>query len=214
MFPKSLEDGYRLWREARLPHEKGRLAQLATLGQAPQALIVGCCDSRVSPETIFSSGPGELFVLRNVANVIPPFSPDGRHHGTSAAVEFALVGLAVPHVVVMGHSQCGGVQAYLNPKFDTAGDFIGPWMSLIDGAKEDALSREPNLKGKALETAVEEAAIRLSIRNLRTFPEIQRREAEGLITISGAHLNISNGDLRVLDEKTGAFAPALGPVLG
>lgn len=209
MFPKSLADGYRLWRDEKLPHEKGRLAQLAALGQAPQALIIGCCDSRVSPETIFSSGPGELFVLRNVANVVPPFRPDGKHHGTSAAIEFAVAGLAVPHIVVMGHSQCGGIRAHLNANTDTGGDFIGPWMDLITGAKEDALSRNPNLKGKALETAVEEAAIRLSIKNLRTFPEIAGREKDGILTISGAHLNISNGDLRVLDDATGEFvAPA------
>lgn len=207
MFPKTLADGYRLWRDDRLPHEKGRLAQLAALGQAPQALVIGCCDSRVSPETIFSSGPGELFVLRNVASVVPPFRPDGKHHGTSAAIEFAISGLAIPHIVVMGHSQCGGIRAYLKSDDDsTRGDFIGPWMDLVGGAKEDALSRDPKLAGRALETAVEEAAIRLSIRNLRTFPEIKRRESEALVTISGLHLNISNGDLKVLDDATGNFA--------
>ena len=207
MIPKILADGYRLWRDDRLPHERGRLAQLAALGQAPQALVIGCCDSRVSPETIFSSGPGELFVLRNVANVVPPFRPDGKHHGTSAAIEFAIAGLAIPHIVVMGHSQCGGIRAYLNSGDDsTRGDFIGPWMDLVGGAKEDALARNPKLTGRALETAVEEAAIRLSIRNLRTFPEIKEREAKALITISGLHLNISNGDLRVLDEATGDFS--------
>jgi|LNFM01.1.fsa_nt_gb carbonic anhydrase len=206
MIPKILADGYRLWRDDRLPHERGRLAQLAALGQAPQALVIGCCDSRVSPETIFSSGPGELFVLRNVANVVPPFRPDGKHHGTSAAIEFAIGGLAIPHIVVMGHSQCGGIRAYLNSGDDsTRGDFIGPWMDLVGGAKEDALERNPKLTGRALETAVEEAAIRLSIRNLRTFPEIKRREHEALVSISGLHLNISNGNLRVLDEATGDF---------
>jgi carbonic anhydrase len=209
MFPKPLADGYRLWRDEKLPTEKGRLAQLAALGQAPQALIIGCCDSRVSPETIFSSGPGELFVLRNVASVVPPFRPDGKHHGTSAAIEFAIAGLAVPHIVVMGHSQCGGIRAHLNAAENPAGDFIGPWMDLIKGAKEEALAGNPALKGKALETAVEEASIKLSMRNLRTFPEIARRETEGLITISGAHLNISNGELRLLDETTGKFAPAV-----
>lgn len=206
MFPKTLADGYRLWRDDRLPHEKGRLAQLAALGQAPQALVIGCCDSRVSPETIFSSGPGELFVLRNVAAVVPPFRPDGKHHGTSAAIEFAISGLAIPHIVVMGHSQCGGIRAYLKSEDDsTRGDFIGPWMDLVGGAKEDALSRDATLTGRALETAVEEAAIRLSIRNLRTFPEIKRRETEALVTISGLHLNISNGNLKLLDETTGDF---------
>ena len=213
MIPKILADGYRLWRDDRLPHERGRLAQLAALGQAPQALVIGCCDSRVSPETIFSSGPGELFVLRNVANVVPPFRPDGKHHGTSAAIEFAIAGLAIPHIVVMGHSQCGGIRAYLNSGDDsTRGDFIGPWMDLVGGAKEDALARNPKLAGRALETAVEEAAIRLSIRNLRTFPEIKEREAKALITISGLHLNISNGDLRVLDEATGDFSSLVDAV--
>ena len=206
MFPKVLADGYRLWRDARLPHEKGRLAQLATLGQAPQALVIGCCDSRVSPETIFSSGPGELFVLRNVANVIPPYQPDGKHHGTSAALEFAISGLAIPHIVVMGHSQCGGIRAYLKAGDEsTRGEFIGPWMDLVGGAKEEALERDPTLEGRTLETAVGEAAIRLSIRNLRTFPEIGRREAEGLVSIDGMYLNIANGDLKLMDHGTGNF---------
>lgn len=208
MFPRILADGYRLWREQRLPQEKGRLAQLAALGQAPVALVIGCCDSRVSPEAIFSAGPGELFVLRNVAAVIPPYHPDGRHHGTSAAIEFAISGLSVPHVIIMGHSQCGGIRAYLKgAEESTRGEFIGPWMDLVGGAKEDALERDPALKERALETAVEEAAIRLSIRNLRSFPEVKRRETEGLISIAGVHLNIANGDLRALDERTGAFAP-------
>lgn len=209
MLPRTLADGYRMWRASALPENRGRLAQLAALGQAPSALIVGCCDSRVSPETIFSAGLGELFVVRNVANVIPPFQPDGKQHGTSAAIEFALRGLSVPHVVVMGHSQCGGVKAYLDASEGTRGEFIGPWMDLIEGTKEDALSRNPGLKGRALEAAVEEAAIRASIRNLRTFPEVQRREKEGMLTIHGVHLDISNGNLKVLDEETGDFSPAL-----
>jgi carbonic anhydrase len=213
MLPNGLVDGYRLYREARLPQDRGRLAQLAVLGQAPQAFIIACCDSRTSPESLFSTGPGELFVLRNVANVVPPYQPDGRHHGTSAAIEFALLGLAVPHIVVLGHSHCGGVKAYLQATFDknaSRGDFIGPWMDLIDGAREDAEEREPGLQGRALEQAVEEAAIRLSIRHLRTFPGISEREAQGTLTVHGAHFDIANGDLRVMDEKTGAFAPVLG----
>ena len=145
--------------------------------------------------------------MRNVAAVVPPFRPDGKHHGTSAAIEFAISGLSIPHIVVIGHSQCGGIRAYLKSDDDaTRGDFIGPWMDLVGGAKEDALTRDPKLTGRALETAVEEAAIRLSIRNLRTFPEIKRRESEALVTISGLHLNISNGDLRVLEEATGNFS--------
>ncbi|MGQ4273681.1 carbonic anhydrase [Terrihabitans sp. B22-R8] len=211
MLPKGLVDGYRLWRDSGLPQERGRLAQLAALGQAPQAFIIACCDSRMSPETVFSSGPGELFVMRNVANVVPPYQPDGRHHGTSAAIEFALLGLAVPHIVVLGHSYCGGVKAYLNSSFDEGarGDFIGHWMDLIEGAREDALGRDASLTGRALELATEEAGIRVSIRNLRTFPEIARREAEGTLSLHGAHLDIANGQLTAMDDETGAFAPVI-----
>jgi carbonic anhydrase len=207
MFPKSLADGYRLWRDEKLPHEKGRLAQLAALGQAPQALIIGCCDSRVSPETIFSSGPGELFVLRNVASVIPPFSPDGRHHGTSAAVEFAVSGLAVPHIVVIGHSQCGGIRAHLSEDTDTAGLFIGPWMDLIKGAKEEALAKDGKLKGRALETAVEEEGVRVSIKNLRTFPFVRDIEDKGRMDLHGCHFDIATGTLSVLNHSRGEFFP-------
>src|SRR5690606_3618603 len=122
--------------------------------------------------------------------------------------EFAISGLSIPHIVVMGHSQCGGIRAYLKGREDsTRGDFIGPWMDLVGGAKEEALERKPGLEGRELETAVEEAAIRLSIRNLLTFPEIKRRAAEGLVSIDGTHLNIANGDLKVMNHRTGDFSP-------
>lgn len=208
--PKAFIDGYRHWRNGTLPEDRGRLAQLAQLGQSPRAMIVACCDSRVSPETVFSAGLGELFVLRNVASVIPPYRPDGHHHGTSAAIEFALLGLAVPHIIIMGHSLCGGIKAYLNASFDpdSRGEFIGPWMDLIQGAKEQALENDADLEGRSLAQAVEEAAVRMSIANLRTFPEVARREKNGTLTVSGAHLDIGNGDLRMLNSKTGVFTPA------
>lgn len=209
-FPRTLLEGYRIWREGDLPQYRGRLAQLAALGQSPRAMVVGCCDSRVSPEAIFSAGLGELFVVRNVAGVVPPFRPDGTHHGTSAAIEFALLGLSVPHVIVMGHSRCGGIRAYIDASFDPErrGQFIGAWMDLISGAKEAAIERHGKLEGVALERAVEEEAIRHSIRNLRTFPEIARREAEGTLIVHGVHLDVANGDLRILDMASDDFVAA------
>jgi carbonic anhydrase len=209
-FPRTLLEGYRIWRDGELPQYRGRLAQLAALGQSPRAMVIGCCDSRVSPEAIFTAGLGELFVVRNVAGVVPPYRPDNKHHGTSAAIEFALLGLSVPNIIVMGHSRCGGIKAYIESSFDPErrGDFIGPWMDLVSGAKEDAIERNGPLEGVALERAVEEAAIRHSIENLRTFPEIKRREDEGTLIVHGVHLDVANGDLRILDHASGDFLPA------
>lgn len=210
-FPRHLIEGYRIWREGELPQYRGRLAQLAALGQSPRAMVIACCDSRVSPEAIFSAGLGELFVVRNVAAVVPPYSPDAKHHGTSAAIEFALLGLSIPNIIVMGHSRCGGIKAYIEASFDPerrGGDFIGPWMDLISGARERAVERFGEQTGEALARAVEEEGIRTSIKNLRTFPEIARREAEGTLIIHGVHLDVTNGDLRVLDNRDDEFVPA------
>ena len=131
-FPERLIDGYRNFRRGRLAAEQERYRTLAETGQRPEIMIVGCCDSRVSPEVIFDAGPGELFVVRNVANLVPPYSPSGLAHGVSAALEFAVVGLRVKHVVVLGHASCGGIRAFAtNEPPLSAGDFIGQWMSLI-----------------------------------------------------------------------------------
>src|SRR5881296_1501997 len=128
--PQRLHDGYRAFRTGRLPTEQSRYRELAERGQAPEAMVVGCCDSRVSPEVIFDAGPGELFVVRNVANLVPPYSPDGRHHSTSAALEFAVLQLGVAHIVIMGHGRCGGIRAITEPGDPlSTGDFIGKWLA-------------------------------------------------------------------------------------
>ena len=130
--PSRLLEGYRAFRSGRLPHEQARFRELAETGQRPEVMVIGCCDSRVSPEVIFDAHPGELFVVRNVANLVPPYSPDGGQHGVSAAVEFAVQALKVSHIVVLGHAQCGGVRAFAEDSAPLSpGDFIGQWMALL-----------------------------------------------------------------------------------
>lgn len=208
-FPSALAAGYRMFRDQRLPEDRGRLEQLAEIGQAPLALVICCCDSRAAPEAVFSANAGDLFVVRNVANLVPPYKPDGDLHGTSAAIEFALLGLRVPHVVVLGHSRCGGIKAYLQESYDPEkqSEFITPWMKLIGGAREDAVAKAGNLSETELEQAVGEAAIRRSLQNLRTFPEIDRREKAGRLVLHGAYFDIATGELTVLDPDRDSFTP-------
>src|SRR5712691_6505050 len=131
-FPQQLLEGYRTFTSQRLPTEQSRYRELSEIGQSPEVMVIGCCDSRVSPEAIFDAGPGELFVVRNVANLVPPYAPDGAYHGVSAALEFAVGALRVKHIVVLGHAQCGGVRAFAEGSAPLSpSDFIGKWMSLI-----------------------------------------------------------------------------------
>src|SRR6187431_3556506 len=131
-FPQRLIEGYGAFASGRLQSEQHRYRELAERGQTPEIMVIGCCDSRVSPEVIFNARPGELFVVRNVANLVPPYAPDGQAHGVSAALEFGVAALKVQHIVVLGHAQCGGVRAYAEEAEPlTPGDFIGKWMSLM-----------------------------------------------------------------------------------
>src|SRR5437764_15252869 len=136
-FPSRLIEGYRDFLTGRLPLEQSRYRELAEAGQSPEIMVIGCADSRVSPEVIFDARPGELFVVRNVANLVPPYATDGRAHGVSAALEFGVAALKVRHIVVLGHAQCGGVQAFAEGAEPLSpGDFIGQWMSLMAPAME------------------------------------------------------------------------------
>jgi carbonic anhydrase len=173
--PERLVEGYQAFLEARLPIELRRFEQLAATGQNPEVMVIGCCDSRVSPEVIFDAHPGELFVVRNVANLVPPYSPTGLTHGVSAALEFAVLGLKVKHIVVMGHSRCGGVRAFVEHRDrPDPGDFIDNWMSLIAPA---AIALEAD--GHALRVGdlicLEQASIVRTLANLMTFPWIRSR---------------------------------------
>ena len=204
MLSKTLLDGY--WRFRRENHaaDKGRYEQLASLGQAPTALVIACCDSRVDVSAIFDAGPGDLFILRNVANLVPPFEPDGRFHGTSAAVEYAAMVLKVPNIIVLGHSHCGGIAAYrekLKGKTDDT-NFIGTWLTQLDGL--DVKEQDEQDFGR--ETAFELAGVRKSLANLRTFDALHEREAEGLLALHALHFDIGSGVVLALDAKTDRFA--------
>jgi carbonic anhydrase len=210
-FPEHLLAGYRAFVSGRLRLEQARFRELAERGQAPRVLVIGCCDSRCSPEAIFDVGPGELFVARNVANLVPPYGPDAYHHGTSAALEYAVMGLRVEHVVVMGHAQCGGVTAYVQNELDpysrplSAGDFIGQWITLIAAAAK-SLGPPSEPIADYVERLAKES-VRQSLRNMRTFPWVKNLEERGKLKLHGAYFGVTDGKLQTLDEATGAFTP-------
>ncbi|MGE0383670.1 MAG: carbonic anhydrase [Gammaproteobacteria bacterium] len=201
----ALIDGYRRFRANRFEQARALYERLAS-AQRPRALMVGCCDSRVDPATITDTGPGELFVVRNVANLIPPYTPDGRHHGTSAALEFGVLVLGIPDIVVLGHARCGGAQALLAGAHDSAPmvDFVGAWMGLAADARERVLSRAT--PGADLQRELELEIVRLSIDNLHSFPWIAERVADGRLRIHGWHFGIANGELAVLDRASDEFS--------
>jgi carbonic anhydrase len=205
-FPAQLLDGYRTFMDERYAREKDRYRDLAKAGQKPTTMIIACCDSRAAPETIFNAGPGELFVLRNVANLVPTFEPDGGQHGTSAAIEFAVNGLGISNIVVMGHGRCGGIGAALGDGTPIAhGDFIGKWMSMLKPVSEE-VSRYTILTDNERQTMLERLSIRNSIRNLRTFPYVSTLEAEGKLAVHGAWFDISTGELWIMDDASGDFS--------
>lgn len=187
-------------------HETSRYRHLADQGQSPETLVIACCDSRAAPETVFNTAPGEIFVLRNVANLIPPYEPDGEYHAASAALEFAVQSLKVKNIVVMGHGRCGGIKAALDTESAplSPGDFIGKWMSLIAPAAE-AVSGNQLMTPTERQTALERISIRYSINNLRTFPCVDILEKKGKLTLHGAWFDISSGELWVMDHQTGDF---------
>jgi carbonic anhydrase len=200
-FPERLLAGYDSFRAKRLPEVSARYRVLADAGQRPQIMVVACSDSRAAPETIFDAGPGEIFVVRNVANLVPPYDPDGHYHGTSAAIEFAVAHLKVRHIVVMGHGRCGGISAYLDGKADP-GDFIDRWISLLTPA---AASLTDELDERARQRALEFASIRQGIENLKSFPMVASLASIGEIELHGAWFDISTGELFVLDKSHGTF---------
>jgi carbonic anhydrase len=205
-FPISLLNGYRNFMSGRYVDERERYRSLAEEGQKPATLVIACSDSRSAPETIFDAGPGELFVIRNVANMVPPYEPDGHFHATSAALEFAVQSLKVSDIVVMGHGRCGGIRAALDPNAEplSPGDFIGRWMGLVKPAAEQIQSNDVMTPAER-QTALERISIRNSLDNLRSFPDIKALEEEGKLSLHGAWFDISTGELWVMDAKTRDF---------
>ena len=202
--------GYRRFREKGWHPQRSRWDQLRE-GQSPKVRVIACADSRTDPAQVFDADPGEIFVVRNIAAMVPPFETSPGLHGVSAALEFAVQVLRVREIVVMGHGMCGGCKAALTQELRGTepgqGGFIADWISMLDEAREEVV-REYGTEGRPAERAMEHAGVRVSLANLRTFPCVHELEARGRLTLRGAFFAITDGVLHLLDERTGRFHPA------
>jgi len=202
-----LVDGYRRFRGGYYLAHREALSVLAHIGQSPEVCIVSCSDSRVEPSLILDCDPGDLFAIRNVANLVPPFETAGLYHGTSAAIEFAVCGLQVSHVIILGHGHCGGIQALLDGKtsyYPSAG-FVSAWMSIATVARARVLRQDELATPQDRARACEQASIQLSLENLMTFPWISERVEQGILQIHGWYYDLDHGDLLCLDPETDRF---------
>ena len=206
-FPETLVDRYKRFKFRHFAPNQDHYETLASEGQSPEVMIVSCCDSRVDPETVFSAMPGELFVVRNVANLVPPFETTGKYHGVSAALEFAVLNLRVKHIIVLGHSGCGGVKACLEQDAARQSEarFISNWMSLLDEPRRDISVRMADRPPLEQRQALEQAGIRASLTNLRSFPCVRTLEGRSRLNLAGAYFNVSSGELSVLNQGTDEF---------
>jgi len=204
-FPDRLKQGYSNFRTDAFARARERYDELAAEGQKPSIMIIACCDSRAAPETVFDASPGEVFVVRNVANLVPPYAPDGKHHSTSAALEYGILELGVEHVVIMGHGRCGGIGAVVSQAGPlTSGDFIGQWLTQIRDLTR-FVDRDPAHSDAQYQTCVERANVEHSLANLRTFPWVRQREQRGELGLHGAWFDIGLGELHVLNFSSGQW---------
>lgn len=205
----TLLDGYRRFRRDGWAKQRARWSALAQ-GQAPETLVIACSDSRVDPAMIFDVSPGEIFVVRNIANLVPPFEIDASRHGVSAAIEFAVTQIPVREVVVLGHEFCGGCRAAMTRAFAEAkpgeGGFLGHWVDMLDDARDAVVAAHG--EGEDAQRLLEREAVKLSLANLRTFPFVSEAEAAGRLTLRGAWFGIREGALTLLDKATGRFTAA------
>ncbi|MBT5240584.1 MAG: carbonic anhydrase [Rhodospirillaceae bacterium] len=204
---ENLRSGHKRYRDTRLPEYQPLFKKLADRGQDPKALVIACSDSRVDPTLMFDQDPGDLFIVRNVANVVPPYEPKPGYHGTSAALEFAIKGLEVTDIIVMGHAQCGGVNALIEMADGEppVGEFIGPWMSIAMPAVQDAGEAGDGHIDPDRTIKTELAVVRLSIQNLQTFPWVTSRVADGSLNIHGFYFDIRNGFVHWLNPEKDRF---------
>jgi carbonic anhydrase len=207
MYMSKLIDGYRRFRETVWQRERERWSELAE-GQSPKVMILSCADSRVDPAEIFDARPGEMFVVRNIAALSPPYETSRGFHGVSAALEFAVSQLEVGEILVMGHGLCGGCAAALTGEFDDTepgeGHFIADWVRMLHDARDAVRARHPELDRDAF-LDMEREAVKVSLANLRTFPWIAQREQAGELKLHGAHFSIAEGQLYILNEAEGHF---------
>jgi carbonic anhydrase len=195
-------EGYRRFRTGTWRNERARFENLSKFGQKPRALVIGCSDSRTDPQMVFNAAPGEIFVIRNVANLVPPYGPDDQPHGSSAAIEFAVRALKVPQIIVMGHAMCGGIQALLNGAPAEVSDFVGQWVRIAEPARLRAISAPPERR----QDVCEHEAVRLSLANLMTFPWIAAAISAGKLKLHGCFFDIRSGILERLGSD-GSFHP-------
>jgi carbonic anhydrase len=196
--------GYRQFRETYFRENQKFLEHLMSEGQAPKALMIACSDSRIDPSLKFGVEPGEMFIVRNVANLVPAFDPDGHAHGTSAALEFAVRGLAIEHVIVMGHARCGGIKALMTQP--QSGDFVSAWMQIAQPARETAL--KASSVPEVAQRCCEQEAVKISLQNLLTFPWVKEAIDAGKLQTHGWYFDLETGTLFILNKATGAFEAA------
>jgi carbonic anhydrase len=193
-------EGYRRFRAGTWRNERDRFENLSKFGQKPRALVIGCSDSRTDPQMVFNAAPGEIFVIRNVASLVPPYGPDDQPHGSSAAIEFAVRALKVPQIIVMGHAMCGGIQALLNGTPAEVSDFVGQWVRIAEPARLRAISAPPENR----QDVCEHEAVRLSLANLMTFPWIAAAVSAENLKLHGCFFDIRSGILERLGDD-GSF---------
>ncbi len=208
-FPESLTDRFQRFKFRHFETHRETYEDLAEHGQNPEVMIVSCCDSRCDPETIFSAKPGELFVVRNVANLVPPYETGGKFHGVSAALEFAVLNLRVKHIVIMGHTQCGGIKVCVEGGVakQTEAMFISGWMSILEDSRMSVLASHQTAPRAKVVEAMERAGVKTSLKNLRSFPFVKDSEDRGKLNLHGAVFDIATGSLMVLNEGTDEFYP-------
>ena len=208
-FPERLKQGYSTFRSEAFPRERQRYDVLAADGQKPTIMIIACCDSRAAPEIVFDASPGEVFVVRNVANLVPPCERGGRFHGTSTAVEFAVEHLQVGHIIVLGHAHCGGIRSL----FESPGEagesdsFVPTWMGLVRSAYLRVEGTLPDAPLEEKARICEQSAVLVSLENLMTFPNVRERVADGRLRLHGWHIDIRSCTLQVYDPASQHFEP-------
>ncbi|HEY0666231.1 MAG TPA: carbonic anhydrase [Gallionella sp.] len=203
--PQDLIEGFKRFRERALTGDNAQFQNLVELGQTPSTLVVACCDSRVDPALILDCAPGDLFVIRNVANLVPPAENQGHYHGTSAALEFGVRNLKVQHIVVLGHAQCGGIHALLERAVSKDESFIAGWMDIADAARQQVEREHAGVDGKLRHRICEQRAILVSLDNLMTFSWIRERVEQGLLELHGWYFDIESGELLGYDPTTRQF---------
>jgi len=203
-----LNQGYQNFRTGAYSQDAEAYSALGETGQAPHTIVISCCDSRVNPTVIFDAAPGELFIVRSVANLVPPADPDGHHHGTDAALEFGVTGLNIPNIMVLGHAKCGGISAFLGSFDEKENDpsYVGSWVSILDGVDKESFCPDDDTPQDEQQRNLEQVAVKRSLENLMSFDFVAERVAAGTLTLHGAYFDIAKGEVHYLDQETGKFA--------